>query len=122
MPVRWTFDHSLKRVEIVMEGETSPDDATRFLDALEAANAVSYGKLFDATRVIPKIDNRALAIVGSRIATFRNPGPIAIVMPAGGVLEGNAKLFTMAVDADSRTRVFRTVTEAREWLDSRTPP
>ena len=119
MPARWTFDHPLKRVEIILEGETTADDARRFLDALEAANAVPYGKLFDATRAIPRIDNQALAVVGSRIATFKNPGPIAIVMPAGGLLEGNAKLFTRAVDVDSRTRVFRTVAEAREWLDSK---
>jgi hypothetical protein len=117
MAVRWTMDHSSRRVEVTLEGETSPDDAARFFDALEAAKAISYGKLIDATLAVVKIDNRVMAIVGQRISGYVNPGPIAVVLPARG-LEGHAKLFAMAVDAESRTRMFRTSIEAREWLDS----
>ena len=117
MAVRWTIDHSARRVEISLEGETGPDEAARFFDALEAAQAIPYSKLLDATLAVVKIDNRVLAIVGQRIAGYVNPGPIAVVLPARG-LEGHAKLFAMAVDAESRTRMFRTPIEAREWLDS----
>jgi len=117
MAVRWTIDHSAGRVEIALEGETGPDEAARFFDALEAAQAIPYGKLLDATQAVVKIDNRVMAIVGQRIAGYVNPGPIAVVLPARG-LEGHAKLFAMAVDAESRTRIFRTAIEAREWLDS----
>jgi hypothetical protein len=117
MGVRWTIDHSARRVEITLEGETGPDEAVRFFDALEAAQAIPYSKLLDATLAVVKIDNRVMAIVGQRIAGYVNPGPIAVVLPARG-LEGHAKLFAMAVDAESRTRMFRTSIEAREWLDS----
>lgn len=117
MAVRWTIDHSARRVEITLEGETGPDEAVRFFDALEAAQAVPYSKLLDATLAVVKIDNRVMAIVGQRIAGYVNPGPIAVVLPTRG-LEGHAKLFAMAVDAESRTRMFRTSIEAREWLDS----
>ena len=117
MAVRWTIDHSARRVEITLEGDTGPDEAARFFDALEAAQAIPYSKLLDATLAVVKIDNRVMAVVGQRIAGYVNPGPIAVVLLARG-LEGHAKLFALAVDAESRTRMFRTAIEAREWLDS----
>jgi hypothetical protein len=117
MAVRWTIDHSARRVEITLEGDTGPDEAARFFDALEAAQAIPYSKLLDATLAVVKIDNRVMAVVGQRIAGYVNPGPIAVVLPARG-LEGHATLFALAVDAESRTRMFRTAIEAREWLDS----
>ena len=40
MAVRWTIDHSARRVEITLEGDTGPDEAARFFDALEAAQAI----------------------------------------------------------------------------------
>ena len=58
MAVRWTIDHSAKRVEVTLEGDTGPDEAARFFDALEAAQAIPYSKLLDATLAVVKIDNR----------------------------------------------------------------
>ena len=122
MSVRWTIDRSRELVEIVLEDETTEDDVRRFFDALETAGAVPYRKLFDATKALAKIDNRVLAAVGQRIASYRNPGPIAIVLTPGGPIEGYAKLFLMAVDAESRARFFHTEAEARAWLDACVAP
>jgi len=120
MALRWTFDHANKIVEIVLEGETKDvETVTRFLDLVEAEGAVPYGKLIDATKALAKIDNNLMAAIARRIAMFVDPGPLAILLPQGGPLEGHAKLFMMAVDVDSRARVFRTDAEAREWLLSR---
>jgi hypothetical protein len=120
MSVRWAFDHANKIVEIVLEGETKDVElVARFMDEIEAEGAVPYGKLFDATKALAKIDNKLMAVIAQRISRFVDPGPLAIVLPQGGPLEGHAKLFMMAVDVDSRARVFRTESEAREWLMSR---
>jgi hypothetical protein len=120
MPLRWKFDHANKIVEIVLEGETKDVEAvTRFLDLVEAEGAVPYGKLIDATKALVKIDNNVMAAIARRIATFVDPGPLAILLPQGGPLEGHAKLFMMAVDVESRARIFRTETEARQWLLAR---
>lgn len=121
MSLSWKFDHANKIVEIVLEGETKDVEAvTRFLDLVEAEGAVPYGKLIDATKALAKIDNPLMATIAQRIAKFADPpGPLAILLPQGGPLEGHAKLFMMAVDVDSRARVFRTEPEAREWLLSR---
>jgi hypothetical protein len=122
MSVRWTIDRSRELVEIVLEDETTVDDAKRFFDAIETAGAIPYRKLFDATKALAKIDNRVMAAIGQRIAGYKNPGPIAIVLPAGGPIEGYAKLFLMAVNAESRARFFRTEPEARTWLDAYVAP
>ena len=117
MAVQWSVDHSRKRVEVAIEGEVTIEEATKFLDFLEAEKAIPYGKLFDATNSIAKINNQIMAAVGQRIATFQNPGPISIVLPARG-MTGHAKLFLLAVDADNRARMFNTREEAVAWLDS----
>lgn len=120
MSLRWNFDHANKIVEVVLEGETKDVEAViRFLDLVETEGAVPYGKLIDATKALAKIDNSRMAAIARRISTFVDPGPLAILLPQGGPLEGHAKLFMMAVDVDSRARVFRTDAEAREWLLSR---
>ena len=120
MPMRWAFDHANKIVEIVLATEPpSEPEVLRFFDELEAEGGVPYGKLFDATRAVARIDNKIMAIVGQRISTYKNPGPIAIILTEGSTVEGHAKLFMMAVDVDSRARLFRTDAEARAWLEER---
>lgn len=115
--MRWSFDHSRKFVDIVLEGDTGAEEANRFFDALEAAHAIPYRKLIDAREAIPKIDERIMKLVTSRIAPYENQGPIAVVVQ-GAYFDGLAKLFVLAVDAERRTRVFKTVEDAHEWLDS----
>ena len=117
MAVRWTFDHARKFAEIVLTGETGEEEAARFFDALEAANAQPYRKLVDAREAVPKIDEGILKLVTARIAAYRNPGPIAAVVD-GAYFDGLARLFILAVDAERRTRVFRSIEEARAWLEA----
>ena len=74
MAVRWTFDHARKFAEIVLTGETGEEEAARFFDALEAANAQPYRKLVDAREAVPKIDEGILKLVTARIAAFSVPG------------------------------------------------
>lgn len=115
MVARWKFDHAELLVEVILEGDTSAEEATRFFDELEAADAVPYDKLFDALEATPKIDEKIMGIVGRRIASYRSDGLIAVVVP-GTYFDGIAKLFLLAVDLSARARVFRSVAEARHWL------
>lgn len=117
MPAQWTVDHSRKRVEVMLEGEATLEETLRFMEFLESEKAIPYGKLIDATNAAFNIDNKIMATVGQRIAAYKNPGPISIVLPARGV-SGHAKLFLLAVDADNRARMFATRDEAVAWLDS----
>ncbi len=114
---RWTFDHARKLVEIVLVNDTGPEETERFFDEFEAANAISYRKLVDATKAIARIDDRVMAIVSARLARYKamNPGPVAVVVHSV-YFDSLAKLFLLAVDAERNARVFRTVPEARDWL------
>ncbi len=119
MPVRWTFDHSRRSADIVIEGTTEPKDLVGLLDAFEAEGAVGYRKLLDATRVVPTvIDGRNMAPIAARVAAFQNPGPVAVVVPASGPVDGITRLFVLLSEAEGRIRVFRNVDEGRAWLDS----
>ena len=117
MPARWKFDHAKRLVEVVLTGDTSAEEATRFFEELEAADAIPYDKLFDAVEATPRIDEKIMAIVGKRVASYKSDGLLAVAVP-GAYFDGLAKLFLLAVDVSNRARVFRTVTEARQWLDS----
>ena len=118
MPAYWKFDHDRKLVEIVLVDATGPEEAERFFDAFEAANAIPYRKLVDATKATAEIDDKVMAIVTARLAKYRdmNPGPLAVAVHSV-YFDSLAKLFLLAVDAERRARVFRTVPEARAWLD-----
>ncbi len=116
---RWTFDHAGKLVEIVLVGDTGPEETERFFDEFEAANAIPYRKLVDASKAIAKIDDKVMAIVSARLAKYKdmNPGPVAVVVHST-YFDSLARLFLLAVDAERHARVFRTVPEARDWLDA----
>ena len=108
MPIRWTINHSERLVDAVLDGEISQEDATQFFDAIEAADAIPYRKLVDATKTPAKIDEKILAIVGERIARNRSRSPIAVVVPATGPVDGLARLFLLVAEVESnRARVFR---------------
>ncbi len=119
MSVRWTIDHSQRLVEVVFDGAAGMDGVSQLFDALEAENAIPYRKLFDATASAGRIDDRILAMVGKRIAGYQNPGPLAVVVPASGPVDGLARLFLFLTDLDGRGRVFRDGAEARQWLDAK---
>jgi len=116
---RWTFDHAARLVEVVLEGDSTLEEAERFFEEVEAAGAVPYRKLFDCTNATPKIDEKIMGLVANRIASYKdqNRGPLAVVVQ-GAYFDGLAKLFLLAVDLGQRTRLFKSVAEARLWLDA----
>ena len=120
MPLRWNIDHSQRLVEVFAEGESGPDEYTVMLDAIEAANAVPYRKLLDATllRAGPSAGNNMPAFA-SRIAAYAHAGPFAVIVSQGPA-DGLARLFLLLADAQNRARVFRDRGEARQWLDAQT--
>jgi hypothetical protein len=120
MPIRWTVNHAERLVDAALDGDVSQEDATQFFDAMEEADAIPYRKFVDATNTPAKIDEKVLAIVADRMARNRSRSPIAVVVPATGPVDGLARLFLLIAEADGdRSRVFRDVTAARQWLDTR---
>ena len=116
MTLRWTVDHAARLVEVVLDAETTLVEALGLLDAIEAEGAVGYGKLVDARLARPHIDSDVLSGVAARIADLANPGPIAVVVPAAGPVDGLSRLFLLVSDVERRARVFRNEAGARSWL------
>jgi len=120
IPIRWTINHSEQFVDAVLDGEISQEDTTQFFDAIEAAEAIPYRKLVDATKTPAKIDEKVLAISAERMARNGSRSPIAVIVPATGPIDGLARLFLLIAEVDGdRARVFREATAARQWLDAR---
>jgi len=120
MPVRWNIDHSQRLVEAVAEGPSEPGELMKLLDAIEAEHAIAYRKLFDGSRVVARLDGRAMGPLAARISAYgkAGAGPLAIVVPTSGPADGIARLFVLLGDAEGRARVFRSTAEAREWLNT----
>jgi hypothetical protein len=117
MPVRCTIDHSQRLVEVLLDGQVGLEQANELFDKIEAANAVPYLKLIEATNAPAKIDEKVLAAVGARMMRNQSRAPVAVVVPPSGPLDGLARLFLLLVEVDNtRGRVFRNIDDARAWL------
>jgi hypothetical protein len=117
MPTQWTIDHARQLVVTIVDGVTTPEEAKGFFDDVETLGAIPYKKLFDCTRASAKVDERLVASVRARIAGYTNQGPLAVVVDSS-YFDGLARLVLLALGADGRARVFKTIEEAQAWLDS----
>jgi hypothetical protein len=121
MPVRWNIDPSRRLVEVVAEGDSDVSEFVSLMDAIEAANAVSYKKLIDVRLLTGRLHGGNIGSMAERIARQKNAGPFAVLVASGGPQDGLARLFVLIAEAQSRARVFRVEEEAREWLFEQAP-
>jgi hypothetical protein len=121
MPVRWEILHPQKFVHIVAEGEVTLPEMEAHFDALVVANALSYAKLFDATRLTPVYNDHDVMMMGARLSVYTatfDSGPLAVI----GEGEALNLAFRRFVNISPSTRpaaLFSTEAEAREWLAAR---
>ena len=119
MPIRWKILHDKKRVEIKTEGEVNLKDIEGYLDDLVTHDAMAYGKLFDASDLIPVTNDHDMLMLGARMRAYAQTmgsGPIAFVVttaPARAIVERYINL----AQANRPTGVFFTRRDAEAWLD-----
>jgi len=121
MPIRWEILHPEKRVHVVGEDIVTLQHVETYLDAIVTAGAMSYGKLFDATKVVPQYDDHDILMLGARFSAYRSTlecGPLVFVVNGDSVLETIKKYINLAA-AERPVAVFRTIGKARLWLDAR---
>ena len=124
MPLHWTIDPQQKLITVVAKGDVTRAEFEALLDAMSAAGAHAYRKLFDGelgrTDMAPA-DAMALG-VRMRAEHATGPmGPLAVVLPekyAG--LAGQA--LGMLAAADRPMRVFGAIAPARRWLGNLKTP
>lgn len=120
MPLHWTIDSRERLVMAVADGEVARAEVQAYLDALVGANALTYRKLFDASRGDTTMGPEEMMALGVMFRSFHargEVGPLAIVVPDGKV-ELISRVLGILAAADRPMRVFREVEPAKRWIES----
>lgn len=127
MPIHWTISKPARLVVAVCKGAVTRKDIEGYLDAVVVADAMSYRKIFDATRgeIAPGgLSDDDMMALGARIrayATTGEMGPLAIVASTPESFE-RAHLYAALSQARRPIKIFQELHEARQWLDAEAPP
>lgn len=121
MPIRLEIDHAKRFVTVRSEGLVVLQDMLDYFDALVAAGAMPYAKLFDAREADSRLNDDDLQVLAERIranAVHDPRGPIAVVATTP---ESRAAVqrFKALGGARRPIEVFATVEGARAWLAAR---
>ena len=119
MPLQWTIDPRQRLVTVIAEGDVTRADFDTFLDAVKAANAYSYRKLFDGLRGDTRMEPEELLALGARMRASHEQGPIG---PLAAVIPDEkadlvARVLGILATAERPMRVFRQVAPARRWIN-----
>ena len=120
MPIRWTISHEERLVVATTEGVVTLKDIEAYLDALVVADAAPYAKLFDATDVDPQATDHDVMMLGARMRAYVATwpaGPLAFVVTTRVARDFVDRFLNLAAAARP-VNIFRTVDEARRWLDA----
>lgn len=120
MPIEWTILHAERRVLARTEGKVGLRDIEAYLDDVVVKGAAAYGKLFDAREGSVSGSDDDLMMLAARIRAYASTmpgGPLAIVA-TNAEARAFADRYVNLAQADRPVAVFRTVDEARSWLDN----
>ena len=121
MPLKWTISHEERLVTATGEGFVPLEEIEEYYDALIVNNALSYGRLFDCSRLDDKsATDEEFMRLGARMRAYVAEdfkfGPMAYVITSPAVLAILRRNLNLA-PADRPVKVFSTVERARRWLD-----
>jgi hypothetical protein len=118
MPLRWEILHAQKLVHIVAEGAVTREELEKHFDAIVVAEAMSYAKLFDASRAEPVYGDDDVLLMGARLSAYTatlTAGPLAVVGLSDDVETAFRRFINMS-PSKRPAAMFKTETEARVWL------
>lgn len=125
MPIQWTVSHPERLVIATVSGEAHREDFDRYLAEVNDAGAMPYRKILNLTfapLAVRAADIRALgrsvydyALMAGRL------GPFAIVVDADSTHDASA-MFGETARVDRPFAIFRTLAQARAWLDALEQP
>ena len=121
MPIAWKILADERMVEARADGPVTLQDIIDYLDAIIIAGAQAYAKLFDAGAMQLKLSDDEMMELGARMSAYSSAfaaaGPLAFVASTLAT-EGFAKRFLNVSSVRRPARLFRTVEQAKAWLDS----
>ena len=124
MPLTWTIDPEKKLVTMIAEGEVARPEFEELDDALRAAGAHGYQKLFDGARGHMNMTPEDILMLGARVRRQHAEGPVSAL--AVVLQEADSRLLApllgMLAAAKRPMRLFRDTATARKWLQSAAEP
>lgn len=122
MPIRWEILHDERFVHIVADGPLLREELEAHFDDMVVQNALSYAKLFDATKMEPVYDDNDVLMMGARLSAYTahfDSGPLAVVGDRPEVVLAFKRFVNMS-PSDRPAALFPTEAAARTWLRERT--
>jgi hypothetical protein len=119
MPIYWTIDSQKQLMTAVAEGDVHQHEAVAYLDAMMAAKAGGYRRLFDGSHGEPLMSSSEIMEVAARMRRMQQevkPGPLAVVMPADKYALFARMLGILSVPKRPM-RIFASARAARAWLN-----
>lgn len=123
MPIEFTIDHEKRFIHARVLGVIALKDIEDFTDNVVAQDALAYRKLFDGSQgdgTYTDEDVMALAARAAAYASLAKRGPLALVPRPGSGAE-LAKRYVNIGKFTGEARIFSSVDEALEWLESQPP-
>jgi|FEC22Drversion2_1045045.scaffolds.fasta_scaffold01406_2 hypothetical protein len=119
MPIYWAIDPPKQLMTAMAKGQVRQHEALAYLDAMMAAKAGGYRRLFDGSQGEPQMSTDELMEVAARMRSMQQEvkaGPLAVVMPADKYAQFARMLGILSVP-DRPMRVFTNARAARAWLN-----
>jgi hypothetical protein len=119
MPLQWRISRLEHVVLSVAEGTVTRADIEGYLDALEEKGALPYQKIFVAQSGTLDLSASDLSWLSERLAALNDRGPLGpfAVVAAPDRNADFMRFFTALAGVKRRLRLFRTIHDARRWLD-----
>jgi len=120
MPLHWTIYPEQKLMTAVAEGEVTRAEFEAYLDAMGAADAHGYRKLFDGAHGEAHMPAEEILALGVRMRSSHATGPMGplpVVVP-DALAEPLGRVLGMLAAARRPMRVFGEVEAARKWIGS----
>ena len=120
MPLHCTIDPEQALVTIVSEGDVTRADFESVVDAVDAADAHGYRKLFDGVGGQTRMTHEDILSLGIRMRSHHEKGPVgplAAVIPED-YTELASRLLGILASANRPMRLFREAKSAHRWLQA----
>jgi hypothetical protein len=120
MPLHLSIDSEHALVSVAADGDVTRAEVEEMLDAIVAADALGYRKLFDGTNGTTTMGLENMRALGVRMREYHKlgaMGPLALVLPP---LKAALVLPTLGLlaAADRPMKIFIDRRKARRWLSS----
>ena len=124
VPAHFNVDSERRQVTVRFDSEVTMQDVVKYLESLKA-NPVfkpDFFELVDLTQVMSsEVDFQAAMMLAHEVDPFSRKARRAFVAPRAATFR-TIRMYQMARGDDGSIAVFRTIAEAKHWLDIEQSP